>query len=87
MFVDRLAHSALLSRGTESLYNSRYAYPHELLPLIGRGLSDEASLLLGILDHQTILRVTAQPKRPELNSLAVIARTRRTSGDCQIPPS
>ena len=80
MFFDRLSHSPLFSRGKESLYNSRYAYPYELLPLIGQGLSDAASLLLGILDHQTILRVTAQPKRPELNNLAVLARTRGGKG-------
>jgi len=76
MFVDRLSHSPIFRGKSENLHRARYAYPYELRPLIGHGLTDDASLLLGTLDQQTVLRVTAQPKRPELNNLAVIARTR-----------
>jgi len=80
MFFDRLSHSPLFRGRSENLHTARFAYPYELQPLIGQGLADEASLLLGVLDPKTILRVTAQPGRPELNNLAVIARTRGGKG-------
>ncbi|MBV8894477.1 MAG: type IV secretory system conjugative DNA transfer family protein, partial [Acidobacteria bacterium] len=80
MFVDRLSHSPLFRGKPENLHTARYAYPYELRPLISHGVTDAASLLLGTLDQQTVLRVTAQPKRPELNNLAVIARTRGGKG-------
>jgi type IV secretory pathway TraG/TraD family ATPase VirD4 len=62
---------------TNNLYNSRWAYPHELKNLLGYNLArPQTSLLLGLNHFDQPLAVTPTKTRRELGNLLLVAPTR-----------
>jgi len=71
---------SLLSN-SKNLYNSRWAYPHELQSLHGLDLaSPSTGLLLGVNQFDQPLSVRPIPSRQELGNLLLVAPTRGGKG-------
>ena len=78
--------SSLLSRvnallpKTPQLFSDRFAYPHEVDPLVSPHWQQETGLLLGVSAFNQVLSVRSTPKRRELGNVLVDALTRGGKG-------